>query len=241
MVDPARQQARVDRLGFLSHDLRSPIASILALTESLRLTETAALPADILEQVDNYANRALRSSEQLLHLLRVEALPQIGKSELDLFSVAEAAREQLTFKAREAGVDLVLQCEQPEQVWVCGDGELLECALVNLMDNAINYSASGAHVFVTVSTENDKVACAVSDEGCGIAVADLPNLFTVYGRLRHSPPFASARVGASLGLHLVKTILDRHGGTIDVVSEPGKGSCFTLCLPAVTPSRALQD
>lgn len=216
------------RLGFLSHDLRSPVASILALLDTLDQDGLKAEQLLTLARIEHYAERSLHISEQLVQLLRVESLPELEQSELDLLALAEEAQEQCQSKAKAAAVSLVLMQNGTDELWVRGQGELLERALVNLIDNAIRYSHKGGRVRVRLSTQDGQVQCAVEDDGIGMVPEDVALLFSHYGKLRQAPPQLA---GAGLGLHLVAAIAERHGGSIEVSSEAGKGSCFVLRLP----------
>lgn len=221
-------QAQFARLGFLSHDLRSPVASILALLDTLERDDLSAQQLVVLARIEQYAERSLHISEQLVQLLRAELLPAIDQTELDFLALVEAAEEQCAAAAKAANVRLRLIQVGADDLWVAGQGELLERALVNLIDNAIRYSKAGGEVRLRLSAANGQVQCAVEDDGIGMAADDVQLLFRHYGRLRHAPPELA---GASLGLHLVKAIVERHAGSIIVTSEPGKGSCFRLSLP----------
>lgn len=221
------------RLSFLSHDLRSPVASILALAESMRVKETDDVKLASLGQLVNYAERSLRTSELLVQLLRVELSGALSLAPQDLLSLAEEVRDERVQQARQASLTLEVQLDGGVEPWVDGDGELLQLALDNLVDNALRYSSPGGTVLLRVTVdEAGMAACSVEDQGCGIEAEDQALLFSHYGRLRHSAPELN---GSGLGLHLVGTIARCHGGRIEVASELGRGSRFTLCLPLSSP------
>lgn len=218
------------RLDFISHDLRSPLTSLLALIEGLRHSSDALANGDTCEQLHYYAERSLRCSDQLVQLLRIEELPQLATSELEALALLESVQDELTLKAKKNGIKLALVFDNQQDLWIKGNGEWLEIALTNLVDNAINYSDAGSSVRLQLSLCDDQVELAVEDRGCGIAAEDQPLLFHHYGRLKHSSPVA----GASLGLHLVNTIVERHHGKLTVSSQQGEGSRFAFSLPAIT-------
>lgn len=226
--DPDLRALQFARLSFLSHDLRSPVASMLALLDSLDQDGLKSEQLLTLARIEHYAERSLHFSEQLVQLLRAESLPAIDKAELDMLALAEEALDQCQPTAREAGVSVKLAQIGDADLWVAGQGELLQRALVNLVDNAIRYSHPGAEVRVTLAAVAGQVLCTVADDGIGIAPEDQALLFAHYGKLRQAPP---ALAGAGLGLHLVKVIAARHGGSIAVTSTVGKGSQFVLALP----------
>jgi signal transduction histidine kinase len=114
---------------------------------------------------------------------------------------------------------------------VQGDVGTLVQALVNLLNNAVKYSRSGTTVHVTATEEAGQVAITVADQGIGIAAEDLPRVFEDFYRAT-----GTGEQGCGLGLPLSRRIIEAHGGTISVTSEPGKGSTFTIRLPALTTS-----
>lgn len=216
---------REEALAFLSHDLRSPIVSVLALMQQPASTERD-------ERVADYARRSLTISEQFLQLSRLESQPQIELYPLEILAVVDNARDQVFERARAAGVGIAEICWQEpssETVFMLGNGELLERALVNLLGNAVKYSDRGTQVRVELKRQDDRLHIAIVDEGLGIPADDLPHLFAPYFRAAEGA--LAARRGAGLGLRFVRTVADRHGGTIRVDSEPGQGSTFTLTLP----------
>ena len=118
---------------------------------------------------------------------------------------------------------------------VAGDREWLERLLINLLDNAIKYTATGGRVAVAVMRQDGAARLTVSDTGVGITPEALPHVFERF--FRGDASRSSSVEGAGLGLTLVKWIAERHGGRLDVASVAGEGSTFTLSLPDVSRSR----
>ncbi len=125
--------------------------------------------------------------------------------------------------------DLNLHCDVHQPVTVTGDSGWLERLLLNLLDNAIKYTPSGGDIRVGVLRENGHARVDVSDTGAGIPADAVPHVFERFYRV--DPARSSTVEGAGLGLSLAKWIVDRHQGRIEVRSEPGKGSTFTIWLP----------
>jgi signal transduction histidine kinase len=117
--------------------------------------------------------------------------------------------------------------------WVFGDRRQLERALLNLVSNAQKFSPDGAAVRLTLSEKGDDVAWAVSDQGPGIAADDIAHLFERFFTM--PPDVASGQTGTGLGLPIARAIALAHGGGIEVESELGQGSTFTLRVPAAGP------
>jgi signal transduction histidine kinase len=117
---------------------------------------------------------------------------------------------------------------------VAADAEALTRALWNLLDNAAKYSSKGTPVRVSVRRADQQVLVDVADHGIGIARADRDRIFQKF--VRGAEAGRTAARGLGIGLALVKQIVEAHGGTVRVASEPGQGSTFTLALPAA-PAR----
>ena len=113
---------------------------------------------------------------------------------------------------------------------VIGNPHYLERAIGNLIDNAIKYTREHGTVSVTAKPEGDQVVVEVTDDGIGIAADDLPRIFERFYRVDRSR--SREMGGTGLGLSIVKHVVQVHGGTVDVTSTPGAGSCFTVRLPA---------
>jgi two-component system sensor histidine kinase SenX3 len=116
-----------------------------------------------------------------------------------------------------------------------GDRELMEYALYNLLTNAVKYSPPDTEVRVSGRSEGGHVRLSVRDQGIGMDSKELKKIFQKFYRTRRAE--ASGEAGTGIGLSLVDQIVVHHGGRIEVASEPGKGSCFTVVLPASEPAR----
>ena len=129
--------------------------------------------------------------------------------------------------ASDRNLSLDLQCSS--EVWVDADKLWIRRAILNLLDNAIKYSKDGGTIEVSAGRGNSKVMLRVRDSGIGIHPEDLPYIFD---RLYRADPARSrSSGGAGLGLALVKWVIEAHGGTIRVESEPDCGAIFEICLP----------
>lgn len=227
------ENVRRDFVANVSHELRTPITSIRGYVETLL---DGAL--DIREDAKRFLHIVLRQSERLttiiddlLALSRIEEdskQDQIRLKKGPLRPVLESAIQTCQLKADEAGVKMVIDCADNIQVEM--NTTLLEQALVNLLINGITYSKQGDTVTVEgVVSDNDQgnsVRIVVRDTGCGIAKKHLPRLFE---RFYRSDKARSRTLGGTgLGLAIVKHIAQAHNGKIEVVSEEGKGSEFTL-------------
>jgi len=217
----------------LAHELRTPLAALrgemeLALLRPRSDSEWRASAGSQIEEID----KLTRMVNQLLTLARAEAgeIP-LAHDAVDLGALAATVTEQLEPVAQARDLDLHCIVHQP--VTVRGDGGWLERLLLNLLDNAIKYTPASGHIMVGISRENNLARLDVADTGPGIHADAIPHIFERFYRV--DPSRSSTVEGAGLGLSLVKWIVDRHQGRIDVRSEPGKGSTFTIWLPVAHP------
>jgi signal transduction histidine kinase len=155
--------------------------------------------------------------------------PELAEEEGPVIVNASVGRAVLLLdpQAEEKGVELsfVPCCET---VATRATDEGLDRIFVNLVGNAIKYTPSGGQVTVSLTRAEEQIEVAVEDTGIGIPEDALPQLFTEFYR---APNARNAEVGTGLGLTIVKDLVDRYGGRIEVTSALGKGSCFTVTLP----------
>jgi len=227
------ENVRRDFVANVSHELRTPITSIRGYVETLL---DGAL--DSREDAERFLQIVLRQSERLtsiiddlLALSRIEEdsrQHQIHLRNEALQPVINSAVQTCRHTADEAGVAITVDC--PENIQVEMNATLLEQALVNLLVNGITYSKKGESVTVQakLSEEDQKksVRITVRDTGCGIAKKHLPRLFERF--YRSDKARSRTMGGTGLGLAIVKHIAQAHNGRIEVASQEGKGSEFTL-------------
>jgi hypothetical protein len=239
----AARKSRDDAMRFLSHDLRSPLATIVTLLEAAGEEEGERSSPELLERIGRYARRSLALADDMLRLGRVEAADPKAFRDLDLRAVLTEAADEVwpVGQAR----DVQVKCELDdgtdggeEEALVCGDGELLRRAFVNLLGNAVKFSSAGSSVRLTLADEGERWKVVVADEGPGIAPENLPNLFTRYGRFPVSQEYVE---GVGLGLVIVKAVADTHGGSVEVDSAPGRGTRFLFWLPKVEKDEATES
>jgi heavy metal sensor kinase len=214
----------------LAHELRTPLAALrgeieLALLGAPTDAQWRASAASQIEEID----KLTRMLNQLLTLARAESGEiTLARSAVDVGALAETVTEQLEPVAQ--ANDVTLHCTIRQPVTVTGDGSWLERLLLNLLDNAMKYTPPGGDIRVSVSRDQSHARVDVQDTGVGIPPDALPHIFERFYRV--DPSRSSWVEGAGLGLSLVKWIVDRHHGRIEVRSEPGNGSTFTVWLPA---------
>lgn len=212
-----------------SHELRTPVSvSLLASQSALSRERPAAEYREALETCQRAAQRMRHLVEQLLLLARIDArdaphafLP------IELQAVVAATLELLQPLATKHGVTMETALT-PQKV--SGDAGQLAQVVTNLLSNAIHHSPAGSAVRIVLSRDGRSITLTVVDHGEGIDPTHLPHIFERFYRADPSRGRADGRTG--LGLAISKAIVESHGGRIDVISQLGKGSTFTVTLPA---------
>lgn len=220
------ERTRAKMLNFLSHDIRSPITSLLSLTQSRKVQEETA--SELAAQIEPLARRSLRLADNFLQLARAEAVDTTAFSDTDFVAVAHNAVDEAYVPARERGIGLRREFET-EEIWVQGDLGLLERALFNLLENAIKFSPTGSEIRIHVAREGDQAVCNVEDQGPGVPPDQLGAIFLpfTYGEAEKS----SQGTGMGLGLSFVKVVADKHRGRVDAANVEGGGARFTFMMP----------
>ena len=213
-----------------SHELRAPLSLIRTTAEVAVQRDRAALEyRDALHQILEESERTSHVLESLMMLARADA----GKEALDLalvdFSaIAREAGEQGEKLARSAALTFNVTLP-PVPIPVMADKEALRRALLILLDNAVHYTPQGGTVTIAVTNQNGFAVVSVKDTGIGIAASELPYVFDRFWRADKAR--SRDRGGAGLGLSIARWIVEAHDGRIEVVSEPARGSCFTISIP----------
>lgn len=223
------QRQRTEALQLLSHDLRAPQSAVLALlrTEPPRTAESALL----YERIERQVQTTLALADDFVLQLRAEG-EDYAWVEVDLSQLLTEVYERTWPLAQEKNIRFVLTLPQPgadedSACWLQVEPRLLDRALFNLVENAVKYGPAGSRVELALAwTPGQPAVVTVSDEGEGISASDLPRLFERYSRFQQKEGIA----GHGLGLSLVKTVVERHGGTIAVHSTEGQGTIFTATL-----------
>jgi len=219
----AAHQAREDTLRFVTHDMRAPLASMIG------LIEVAPENVDLLPTIRRIAQDALALIDSLFRLSRAEAVDTAQFEIVDLVEVLQNATESCWSQAQAARVSIEVDAGERDEALVVGSTDLLGRAVANLLSNAIKYGGQDRQVELTLSAETSRWRVAVRDHGPGIPEQERDRLFERFGRL----PSAVRRglPGTGLGLLMVRTVAERHGGEASV-DFPASGGCrFSLLLP----------
>lgn len=236
----ATEQMRVDFVANVSHELRTPLTSVLGFVETLKgpAGEDAETREKFLNIVENQAARMIRLVADQLSLSSIERIEAIQpRSHLDLNLIAERVRETLSGVAREQGCHInIIQPDHPVMV-IAEQDEMIQM-VQNLLENAIRYGGDAAEVRIriTAQAEPPKMLAArlyasvsVEDDGEGIDAEHLPRLTERFYRIDKDR--SRTKGGTGLGLAIVKHIANRHRGHLQITSQVGQGSQFTVYLP----------
>lgn len=226
------ERIRTDFVANVSHELRTPLTAIRGYAETLLdgAIDDELNNRNFLEKIRANAIRLNNIASDLLVLSELESGETAAPPEpVPVRAAVEAAVRTVESEAHVRGIRL--KCAAAEGGWVMGHRLRLEQALVNLLDNAVKFNRPGGEVNLEVTRDDSHVRIAVSDTGIGIPSEDLPRIFERFYRVDKA---RSRQVGGTgLGLSIVKHTIERMNGTIAVESQLGKGSRFTLTLPAV--------
>jgi len=226
------ERIRSDFVANVSHELRTPITSIKGFIETLQ-QEKEGFSEDKRRFLDIIARQANRLSAIISDLLSLAAIEKDAGSEVvklqkrPLCGVLENALKSCRHNAESGNITLGMDCNPNLEARV--NPELLEQAVINLVDNAIKYSDPANTVRIEAKRKNQEVVINVIDNGCGISREHLDRVFERFYRVDKA---RSRKLGGTgLGLAIVKHISMAHGGYTEVESTPGKGSIFTIHLP----------
>ncbi|MFK7976059.1 MAG: sensor histidine kinase [Halioglobus sp.] len=225
-------KTRRELIANVSHDLRTPLASMQGYLETL-LLKSASLDE---QQQEHYLRIAHKHSRRLNDLVR--ELFELSKLEsnsaqpkLEPFSLMELVQDTMQdfeLKAAERNITLNASCEDNSLV-VVADIAMIHRVLDNLLENAIRHTPKGGEVSLGICNDNNKVRIEVKDTGQGISAHDIPHIFDRFYRPEDTTTFESERTG--LGLAIVKRIVELHRSKVDVFSEPNQGTAFVFWLP----------
>ncbi len=230
--DKRLDQMRRDFLADVSHELKTPLTSIKAYVETLidGAVDDPVARAPFLEKIHSNSNRLTALVSDILDISRLESSPHDDeRHRMDLNKLVERVVGQFRERAQKRSVTLEFtRCAQSAEAFV-NDHDMSE-AVENLIDNAIKYSAERGTVGIRVTRDDGQLTVSISDNGIGIPKESLPRVFERFYRVDQAR--SRALGGTGLGLSIVKHVALRHGGKAEAQSELGKGSTFTITLPA---------
>jgi len=227
-------ELKSDFVATVSHDLRSPLTLMRGYATMLEMV------GELNEQQQSYVQNIVSGVESMSHL--VQNLLDLGRIEaevglkLEMVSPADIVEEvtdNLQLQARQRGIELQVVPPSQNVPFISADKALLQQALHNLVDNAVDFNVQDGKIWVRYSIAGDQITFEVEDTGIGISPVDQQRLFEKFYRIERSGGDQGS--GTGLGLAIVRSIAEQHGGSVWVESELGHGSIFYLSLP-IRPS-----
>ena len=229
--DESHQKADVDLVAELSHEFQSPLAilrgnlELLENEDGLRNRRAVRVMAATIERLARLVSRTLESA-------RLNAvLP--SRNVINVSALLESVYDDCAVLAEDRRIVFMLT----ESVVATFDGDFdqMKQVLLNLVSNALQHTKPGGLVQMKAAVADALLEISVADTGCGIAPDNLPHVFERFYRIGESRPGFLGDIdarGAGLGLYIARQVVEAHGGSVDVRSEAGKGSVFTVRLPA---------
>lgn len=221
-------------MSIASHELRTPMTAIKSyvwLALHGKTQERDKKVRTYLDKVFESSERMISMINDMLNVNRIET----GRMKLDIipvsvWKVAEQVKDDLSAKAAEAGVEIIIKKDTFAPLVMSDKDKLIEI-YTNLIGNALKFTKKGGEVTITAAKKANMVEIYVSDTGVGIAKENLDKLFKKYGKLNESYATVSSSTGTGLGLYITRQYLEKMGGKIGVDSIQGKGTTFTFSLP----------
>lgn len=232
------RQRHAEFVNSAAHELKTPLAAILAYVELLHDEEDSDEDTreEFLGVITTQAQRLQRLIENLLNLARIEAgVVKVDKRPVPLNEVLDQALSVVQPTAEQHGLEVVRDLS-PMHLGVFVDRDMLLQATINLLSNAAKYTPPPGRISLRSRLDDDAVIFEVEDSGVGLSPEDCQKVFERFYRVKKNQDMAP---GTGLGLPLVKHIVqDVHGGSITVISQLGKGSIFRVVLPAVSRGKS---
>jgi PAS domain S-box-containing protein len=235
----AANKAKSRFLANMSHELRTPLNAVIGFTDLMRQRTFGPLGN---ARYEEYTTLIYDSGQLLLDLIsdmldmaKIEA----GKLELnfervDVGGTVEDCVRMLRDRAENSGLELTVSLPE-ERAFLIADKRAVKQVLLNLLTNAIKFTPAGGHVGVSVRTRDGRMIVTVRDTGIGIPAEDLPRLGNPFEQVNSDPMLAKG--GSGLGLALVRALMEKHDGTLEIESEEGAGTTVRASFPMVADRR----
>lgn len=223
------EKMRTQFVANVSHELKTPLTSIKGFAETLKYVDDADTKEKFLNIINEETERLTRLITDILILSHIEQQIELKKEKVDVNKVVEDVYNLMKNTADIKEIHLSI--EQQELKPLIGDADKFKQMLINLVDNAINYSEAGASVCIGTEYKADRCILWVKDTGVGIAKKQIPRIFERFYRVDKAR--SRSKGGTGLGLAIVKHIVLKFNGKIYVESELGCGSKFVIEIPYV--------
>lgn len=219
----------------LSHELRTPLNVILSTVQLVKKLNDDDIPLSG-EKIGNYIDIIRRNSNSLLKVInnlidtsKIDAGQyKLNIDKVDIIYLVEEIALSMKDYIEGNGIELIIDTETEEKIVECDPVEIERC-VVNLLSNAVKFTPEGGTIWVNIYDRGGTIQISVKDSGIGIAPENHDKIFDRFGQIDNS--IMSTKAGSGIGLTLVKSLVEMHGGTITLKSEINKGSEFIITLP----------
>jgi PAS domain S-box len=223
----------------ISHDLKTPLNVILGAIQVLDLPGNDNIPYNTMFRLNKYHKmmkqncyRLVRLVNNLIDLSKFDSgYLKINLSNQNIVSIVEDISLSVVDYIENRGLTIIFDTDFEEKV-IAIDVDKLERIILNLLSNSIKFTDSGGTIYVNVNDQGEKVVISVKDTGIGIPADKLPSIFDRFSQVDKT--LTRNKEGSGIGLSLVKTLVEMHGGTVSISSVEGKGTEINIELPAVT-------
>jgi two-component system, sporulation sensor kinase E len=210
----------------ITHDLKTPLSVINTSVELMERIKDADRQKEKIAAIKEQTARLDKYIQDMLTISRLDHAPDLTLRAVDLNRMMMDSRDRLQSTADKKNINMHLELEPQTPNILADEGEL-DRMLLNLVENALNYTPEGGSIWIRTRIDHDSVVAEIADTGIGIGEKDLPRIFDRFYRA----DTARSTKGTGLGLAIVKRIVEMHGGTIEVQSKPDEGTIFTIRLP----------
>ncbi len=217
-------------LGVVAHDLRTPLQAVIGFAEFLLDEDLDPDQRDLAERIAHSGRVMSELTDELLETVAGRNTPPAAEP-VDVAKLVGELASRYNLLAESSGTRVVTDVAVPRDLRIEGDTTKLRRAFENLITNAIKFSPVGGAVRVALVLRDSAVEFTVSDDGPGIDPSQQEAVFTAF----HRAPGSTGVQGIGLGLGIVREIVESHGGTVSVTSQPGAGATFAVRLPLTAP------
>lgn len=218
---------------FVTHEMRTPLTAIQGSSELMgRYNLSEEKRKQIADMINQESKRLARMIQTFLDVERLaDGQIELKREAVQVREIVEVCVARVRPLADRKNIEIIAQALDGTFE---GDRELMEYAIYNLLTNAVKYSPPDTQVTVACRLEAGQLRLSVQDQGIGMDAKELRQIFQKFYRTKRAE--ASGEVGTGIGLSIVEQIVQQHGGKMDVTSQPGRGSCFTIVFPARSPA-----
>ena len=206
-----------------SHELRNPLTVIATDLDLLGKDIPEETRREVAEEAQAEVARLVRLVGELRLLSWADTEPKLNRERIELRHLLERCLNRVSFAERKVGT------EDGPEIIITADADRLQQVFQNLLENAVRHTADDGHIDITIKTRPGMVSVTVADDGCGISEEHQARVFERFYRV--DPSRARNSGGTGLGLSICRALVQLHGGSLTLESEPGKGSKFTVDLP----------